>query len=333
MADFNGKFQYLTSNGSVAQEGACRMQFDRQNFTLTPESGPPIVADLGDIDALAAADYEVRLPLYTGNIIVLRQFGKAFETLSHDLLEAHRQRTLECLLLEDLQEVARFNGNFELDSTGAAPRAGPAEFRLFQSNLAVLPAESQGFQWRLTDVDSVNFDETTYEVALRSGQDALKASKLGKRTEEFVAGVKQAIADLATRSTQALHSTFPFLDPDQLQAVSSQFREGHAAPVAKLAAIHPGLPAALADNAVDSDLKPYYDDLLARTSKDALYAGFKLIRAEDSDSETETPGPASLPDGDSAGPQMLYWFYFPVGGNIVAWEASSAGGRATYFFR
>ncbi|HEX7288755.1 MAG TPA: hypothetical protein VF532_21400, partial [Candidatus Angelobacter sp.] len=47
----------------------------------------------------------------------------------------------------------------------------------------------------------------------------------------------------------------------------------------------------------------------------------------------ETPGPASLPDGDSAGPQMLYWFYFPVGGNIVAWEASSAGGRATYFFR
>jgi hypothetical protein len=173
-----------------------------------------------------------------------------------------------------------------------------------------------------------------------------------------------------------LHAAFPFLDPDQLQAAANVLREGSSAPVTKLAAINSKLPAALAANAVDKDLKPYYDDLLARTAKDALYAGFKLIRPEDGTAEqnggdagrdSESPetenatGAAqaasavssavgeegAAPDADAAAAETLYWFFFPLaaqGGsaeianpaqlaNVVAWEASSRSGRATYFFR
>jgi len=309
MADFTGKFQHLTTSGSVTQEGACHVQFDSQTFTLTPDSGAPIVCDLGDLDAAVAADYELRLPLYTGNVVLLRQFGKAYETLCHDLMEAFRQRTLQCLLLEDLKELARFDGNFELAADAATPRSGAAEFRLFKSNLAVLPVASQGFQWRLADVDSVNFDPDTYRVTLRAGQDVLKAGKLAKRTEEFAASAKDAISALATQSAQALHSAFPFLAPDQLQAAAALLREGHSAPVARLTAIHPKFAAGLSANAVDRDLKPYYDDLLARTAKDALFAGFKLIRPENSgegesahESETEDAGDGrGAPDIDSGG--------------------------------
>lgn len=345
MADFAGKFQQLTTSGSVTQEGACRVQFDSQTFTLAPDSGAPIVCDLGDLDAVIAADYELRLPLYTGSVILLRQFGKAYETLCHDLLEAHRQRTLQCLLLEDLKEVARFDGNFELAIAAATPRSGAAEFRLFKSNLAVLPVASQGFQWRLADVDSVSFDPATYEVTLRAGQDVLKAGKLAKRTEEFAASAKDAISALAAKSAQALHSAFPFLTPDQLQATAALLREGHSASVARLTAINPRFAAGLAANAVDHDLKPYYDDLLARTTKDTLFAGFKLIRLEDSGegesgtgSEMEDASADASSGSDGSGPQTLYWFYFPIAGktgpaNLVAWEASSQSGRATYFFR
>jgi hypothetical protein len=346
MADFTGKFQQLTASGSVTQEGACRVQFDSQTFTLTPDAGAPIVCDLGDLDAVIAADYELRLPLYTGNVVLLRQFGKAYETLCHDLLEVFRQRTLQCLLLEDLKEIARFDGNFELAIAATTPRSGAAEFRLFKSNLAVLPVASQGFQWRLADVDSVTFDPETYQVTLRAGQDVLKAGKLAKRTEEFATSTKDAISSLATRSAQALHSAFPFLTPDQLQATAALLREGHSASVARLTTIHPKFAAGLAANAVDHDLKPYYDDLLMRTAKDTLFAGFKLIRPEDSDEgETEDAGADSsagsnrgAPDIDNGGPETLYWFYFPIAGkngpaNLVAWEASSRGGRATYFFR
>ena len=345
MAEFTGKFQQLTASGSVTQEGACRVQFDSQTFTLVPDSGAPIVFDLGDLDAVVAADYELRLPLYTGSVILLRQFGKVYETLCHNLLEAFRQRTLQCLLLEDLKEVARFDGNFDLTAAATTPRAGAAEFRLFKSNLAALPVASQGFQWRLADVDSVTFDPDRYEITLRAGQDVLKASKLGRRTEEFAASAKDAISALAAESAQALHSAFPFLTPEQLQATSALLREGHSASVARLTAINPKFPAGLAANAVDHDLKPFYDDLLTRTAKDALFAGFKLIRPEDSGegesgtgSRTEDAGADSSSGSDGNGPETLYWFYFPIAGkkgpaNLVAWEASSRGGRATYFFR
>src|SRR5436305_806805 len=367
MADFNGKFQYLNAGGSISQQGACRVQFDEEKFTLTPESGAPMTFDLGDLNAVVAADWELGLPLYTGSSIVLRQFGKSFETLSHDLLEAYRKRVIQCLLLEDLKEIERFTGSFELSQAGSPPRSSAAEIRLYKSNLAVLPTNTQSFQWRLADVDSVGFDADTYEVTLQAGADRLKIGKLAKRTEGFVSKVRTAISALATESAQTLHGIFPFLDPDQLQATAGLLHEGQSASVAKLAAINSKIPAALAAKAVDKDLKPYYDDLLARTAAGVLYAGFKLIRPEDKESsgddtnamsstdesqDGETPEAAAsanvaddsgdgAPDADEDAPQVLYWFFFPMAakaggaqcGNVAAWEASSRGGRATYFFR
>jgi len=128
--------------------------------------------------------------------------------------------------------------------------------------------------------------------------------------------------------------------------------------VAKLAAINAKIPAALTANAVDNDLKPYYDDLVARTAGGALFAGFKLIRGEDKDgagADDDASGAtgaaggsgsapthqltnSSAPDADKDAPETLYWFFFPIAGetgtaNVAAWEASSRSGRATYFFR
>jgi hypothetical protein len=342
MADYNGKFQYVPSAGGATQEGACRVQFDEQNFTLTPAAGVPIAFDLGDLDAVVAADYEVRLPLYTGSTILLRQFGKAYENLARELLDAYRKRAVQCLLLEDLQELERFAGNFSLNRGSS----GAAEFRLYKSNLAVLPTNSQSFQWRLADVDSIRFDENSYEVVLYSGPDQLSISKLAKRTEEFRAKVQAAISALATQSAQALHSKFPFLNPDQLQATAGVLREGRATVVAKLDAIHPKFSAALKVNAVDANLNPYFEELLKHTTAGQLYAGFKLIRAEaegPQESEGDVAEPdqdtSDAPDADNSGPDTLYWFFFPIAqkdgnlANLVAWEASSASGRATYFFR
>jgi hypothetical protein len=363
VADFGGKYQYLEQGGRSLQEGACGVQFDAQTFTLTPESGAPLAFDLGDLDSVVAAEWELRLALFTGRSIVLRQFAKAYDNLAQSLTEAYRERAIRCLLLEDMAEVARFGGQFEFTAPGAATRAGPAEFRVYKSNLAVLASASLPFQWRLADIDAVRFDAANYVVVLESGNEQLKVSRLGKRTEEFTQCVRDAMNAVAAAGAQALHAAFPFLDPDQLQSIAALLREGRSAPVAKLAKINPQMPAALAANAVDKDLQPYYERLLARTAGPLLYAGFKLIRPEE---EPSGPGAAaehsagevapdssaegasspddaadSAIDADAAGPQALYWFFFPLAAkrgaaevaNAVAWEASSSGGRATYFFR
>ena len=289
MPDFQGNFQYLAQGGAVTQEGACRIHWDAQTLTLTPAAGAALAFDLGDLDAVTAAEWEIRLPLYTGRTIVLRQLGKSYETLAHDLTEAYRNRTEQCLLLEDMAEVARFSGTFELTGSSVGKtQSGSAEIRLYKSNLAVLPTSSRSFQWRLADIDQVTLDSAAYEVRLESGDSRLKVTRLAKRTEEFADKVQEAMNALATSCAQALHGMFPFLDPDQLQSCAILLREGRSAPLAELAAIHKQIPVALAANAVDKDLKPYYDQLMARAASGMGYAGFKLIRPEDGGADTST---------------------------------------------
>ena len=140
-------------------------------------------------------------------------------------------------------------------------------------------------------------------------------------------------------------------------------KEGRAAPLVKLKAIHPQTEPALLANAVDTALKPYFDSLMARVPAGWLYAGFKLIRKEDDaaegredqvDAATEATAPDAAAESAKEAPEeaasekphqdeppILYWFFFPLArmssvalpANVVAWEATSRSGRATYFFR
>jgi hypothetical protein len=219
MPSFSGKFQYLNADGTPAQGGACHVTFEAETMTLAPTAGAPIAFDLGDIDLFVPGDYELTLTLYTGKRIVLNQFGKAFQNLCHDLLEAYRQRLVECLLLEDLEEVTRFDGHAQLTSAVLSSRSfsSPAEFRLYKSNLAVLPTEATGFQWRLADIDASKFDEASYSVALESAGERLTVTKLAKRTREFAERLEDSTSQLNQQSAETLHDIFPFLDPDQFQ--------------------------------------------------------------------------------------------------------------------
>jgi len=375
MSEFSGSFQYLSSSGNVRLEGACRVEHDETTLSIVPETGAAITLDFGDIDSLLAADHQVRMPLYTGSLIVLQAFGKQYPKLASELLAAFRERTLKCLLLEDLEEIARYGANFSLVNAGARcskcgapnrggkfcsdcgqkleppsrstepPRVGLGEIRLYKSNIAMLGTNVPSFQWRLADVDKVIYEAGSYDVALKSGDRYLTISGLAKRTEEFAGRLKKAITDLATRSSQALHAAFPFLNPDQLMDVNTLLREGRSAPVMKLKEISPRIETALVANAVDATLKPYFEYLTQISEKDFLYAGFKIIRDEEQDAHTEPAGaedgdvcavesPERMPDADEAGPETLYWFFFPMlTKKVIAWEASSRSGRATYFFR
>ncbi|MBI3668532.1 MAG: hypothetical protein HY237_01950 [Acidobacteria bacterium] len=366
MSSYSGRFQYLDANGGVLQDGACQLSFDSENLTLVPGAAAPLAFDLGDIDAFLPADYEVDLALYTGRTIHLRQFGKTFQNLCHDLLEAYRDRLIRCLLLEDLEEVTRFTGAVRLASS-AGTIAGPAEIRVYKSNLAVLPTAATAFQWRLAEIDALQFDSSTYTVTLQSSDARLEITKLAKRTEEFANLLRDSLTALNAQSVQAVHSIFPFLNPDQLQRAAQLMKEGRGAPLAKLKAIHPRTEAALLVNGVGAGLKPYFDSLLGRVAAGGLYAGFKFIREEEEAADRSAEAGDETADRESgeiaapeiakavsgpAGPQkadqakegaepILFWFFFPlaakaragVPSNVVAWEATSRSGRATYFFR
>jgi hypothetical protein len=366
MPAFSGKFQYLNPDGSALQAAPCQLSFEAETLTLTPASGGPLAFDLGDIDIFLPGEYDLTLTLYTGKKILLNQFGKAFQNLCHDLLEAYRIRLLQCLLLEDLEEIRRFDGSVRFESTERTITS-PAEFRLYKSNLAVLPTQATGLQWRLADIDAVSFDETTWTLTAESGDQRLAISKLAKRTEEFRECLTTATEELAQQGAETVHDMFPFLSPDQFQQAAVLMKEGRAASLAKLRAIHAKTEQALAANVVDAKLKPYFDALLAHVPAGNYYAGFKLLRevedqpekeeeaptgeAEEHDAESAGAGPEEAaeppaePEAEAGAEEesqpVLHWFFLPLAAkpgakipsNLVAWEATSRSGRATYFFR
>ncbi len=356
MASFSGRFQYLDERGDAALSGSCRVAVEGENLRLIPEKGEPLALDLGDIEAFSPADYQLSLKLYTQRAIVLSQFGKTFQNLCHDLLEAYRTRIIQCLLLEDLEEIERFDGFAQLDSPERS-FASRAELRLYRSNLAVLPETAAGLQWRLADIDTVDFDESTYTTGLRSGNNRLILTRLAKRTGEFIGRLQSAMDDLSESSIRILQALFPFLTPDQLQQVAACMKEGRAAALAGLSSIDSRIAPALIERTVDPRLKPYFTQLKKQALDEACFAGFKLIRPEaeeEADDESaasqeeggvegevaDVPGPREGNGEDSREP-VLHWFFFPLRaavepkapGNLVAWESTSRSGRATYFFR
>lgn len=116
--------------------------------------------------------------------------------------------------------------------------------------------------------------------------------------------------------------------------------EGRSCPVPTLAAIHPNLPDALRARAVDPSLAPYFESLNHR-SGGPLFAGFKFTAGlPDAPAEPggeDTPAsksPAETPEPEAASDAPLFfWYFFPLPGNLVAWETTTRTGRATYFFR
>jgi hypothetical protein len=332
MPAYSGKFQYLDASGAAASQGACQFRFDAETAILTPASGTPIAFDLGDVDRAVRHEWDFELTLFTGRRLQLRQFGAAFSTMSEELLAAWRDRTVRCLLLEDLEEVARYSGTAALNGPAAE-----AEIRLYKSNIAVLPLDGPPTQWRLAEVDSVSFDDATYAVTLESAGERLTIAKLAKKTGEFRGNLDGALGDLRTHEAEALHTAFPFLDPDRLQQLIEAMPEGRSVPLGALGAIHAKLPDALVAHAVDEHLRPYFDALRARAAGDSLMTGFKFIRPDEEKSEEEgeqpeTEAAAPAANGKEEKQALFFWFFFPLAGGRVAWEATTGSGRATYFF-
>lgn len=362
MNTFSGKFEYLDLSGSAVQKGACSFTIDGADFRLIPETGPVLAMDLGDIDVYSPGDYRISLNLYTGNCIILSHLGKTFQSICHDFQEAYQRRVLQCLLLEDLEEIGRFDGFVDLDSS-SDDFSGPAELRICRSNLVILPAATRGLHWRLSDIDRVDFDEAAYRLELRSQAGRIIITKLAKRTREFMDCLKSAMQDLSENKAVILHSLFPFLSPDQFMQLAGMMKEGHAIEVSRMEAVHPRIKPVLIEKTVCPSMKPYFDLLEKRLAvEEGLFSGFKMIRPEgqnemedvgsneisparNENTELEEENHASSgehrEENDDDQQQVLHWFLFPLAvkpglkapARVVAWEATSHSGRATYFFR
>ncbi len=356
MPNFTGRFEICTADGTPQQGGACSIAFDEETLRLAADTTPGFAIDLGDVDAVDPGDYQLSLKIYDHTVIRLSQFGKAQKNLQHDLVEAWHNRLVKCLLLEDLDEVARAVGFVQLDSAERT-FSSDAEIRLYKSNIAVLSTKSPAFHWRLADIDTAKFDENQYAIELQSGPDRLILGKLAKRSREFWGQLAEQAKLVSDRSAQILHSLLPFLSPGQTIEVMKQLKEGRMVAIPALDSIDPSIGKALCQNAVEAQSRPYFDALMHRSAAPGPFFGFKLMRkAEDAEEEMDSgPNPAAKEGVEArdaytgSGPAkpilelgeeiLFFWFAFPLNSSpespagAAAWECTSQSGRATYVFR
>ena len=170
-------------------------------------------------------------------------------------------------------------------------------------------------------------------------------SRLGKKTDEAFGNLCGAIDALHTLAAKALREHFPFLDADALRRLQVAMPEGRSCALTTMAAIHPKLPEALQARAVDEPLTPYFESL-GKRAKGPLFAGFKFTWGSEQAPEpadgaeaaeqgaAEGAAAEAAAEGQDA-PQtpLFFWYFFPLGRNLAAWEATTGSGRATYFFR
>ncbi|HEY3835341.1 MAG TPA: hypothetical protein VGL72_02165, partial [Bryobacteraceae bacterium] len=329
---YPGKFHY---SSDPSRDGACQFTFNAENCILTPASGTPLVFDLGDVDLAVRNEWDLQLELYTGRHVTLRQFGAVFDRMAGEFIAAWRDRSIHCMLLEDLAPVGSFNA-----AAAVAPASPiPAEVRIFKSNIAVLPLAATPYQWRLASIDSISFNSETYAVTLKSGDDRLVINKLAKKTEEFREKLQEQYDALRQHSAEGMHQTFPFLDPDRLGQLLSAMPEGRSVAFAKLAAIHAKLPEAIVQRAVNERLRPYFNALRDQSLQDSIMVGYKFIREDEVEDDAEPAADSEAAEENEQKAPLFFWFFFPLArpdghhSGVAAWEASTGSGRATYFFR
>lgn len=366
MPGFAGKFDCLDSSGAVKHSGAGRFVVDDGRLSIAAPPAAPLMIDLGDVDFIVDADYRLSIRLFSGASVQLSQLGRMHDQLARVLGEQWRQRTIQCLLMSDLDLLDAFDCTVA-GSTADGPFTCPGQIRLYKSNIAVLTEGEPPFMWRLADVDQFSVDDNAYAAVIQAGRRRLMVSRLARRTDEFVREFRAAMDELASQACAAIGAMLPFLDAHQLQVACSKMREGHSVELADLGEIDariPGHVMALAP----ADQQPYVQHLASLAMADQTYFGFKLVReieqVEESDERGSAGGPpASRPDilpghdtdaepvpestpkpatttleGGTAAASIFRWFFFPIADangrpRLVAWESPDGGGKATYFFR
>lgn len=311
MPQYQGRYR-LTRDGAPAGEGTCRFEFDEKSFTLLPQNDKALSVDLGDIDWLGIADYQISAGLCTGETLTLSHLGKIYTECCETLRSAWSERLVWALLLSELPLVDTFRG-----SVGQAP----CEVRVYEGTLAVLPDRAAPFHVRLSDIDSVAFQADSWEIAVTARRGVITFGKLAKRSDLFRNTLEEALANLRARSAAALRELFPMLTAASSQKLSAAWRAECLASCACLDSIDRRIWPALLERAVSEEQRPYAGHLASLSRPDLVHASFKRVMEA-----TEAPA-------GEAGEPFAFCFFYPVPPNLVAQEVTSDAGHATYWFQ
>ncbi len=302
-------------------------------LSIAFEGGETVTLPFVDIDDLHDDDYTLRLTDFTGRRLDLSMFGSAYGQILEDVRERRNEALQRDLLLTGVNLQDTFPGKV---FGGADPM--PAELRLFEDQLVVMPERGRMWGLPFSFVDAVDWDQELYQVRVRADDGTTNVfGHLAKRSEEFRDELNRLLAALAKRTAATLLSLLPGADPGALDRLAAVMRDGRAVQQRVVEAIDPALWPKLEDAVVGTaDLRQTYEWLKARGPSGWPALGVKAVRGK-ADEGPAAPAEAEATEAaptEAAPTASVLWFFVPFEGrNAVAQEITSEAGHATYLFR
>ena len=258
----SAEYRLIGANGAVLESGRGDVTVAGGVLELTGAGRAALRVPSGRIASVAEPEpFVVLVALADGSALELSRLGRMRTQL---LAELHDARA-EVAATESgaLGDPARFTG-----AVGAAP----VDLHVFDDAVLILaggPAKRIAFSF-VADVRARDYT-VTVDV---TGQDALAITRLGRRTDEFVALLSERLRAASNRTAAFLGSLLPGLDPLAQRAAAGLLRDGVAVPASALDAIHPELSATLLRLATLPDRFAGVASLAGRAD---LAIGFKQV--------------------------------------------------------
>ncbi|MEV8513689.1 hypothetical protein [Dactylosporangium sp. NPDC051484] len=236
------RFRLIADGGALLDEGDGTAEMAGGALVVTPTSGAVLrVAPADIVEISEPQPYAVGLALSDGARLELSQLGAMRTQLLAELAEARVADTERVLLLDGVGTPEAFPG---------AADGSPAELRLYDDALVIVPAGGLADKIPYAFVRGVTSDASGYTLGLDvAGRPPVAIGRLARRTGEFSELLRTRVGAASGRTAHFLAALLPGLGPVALRSVAALLRDGLAAARTDLEAVEPTVFPALLEAA------------------------------------------------------------------------------------
>ncbi|MCL5010691.1 MAG: hypothetical protein M1127_00555 [Patescibacteria group bacterium] len=311
----SGNIILKSRNAVQIGETPAKIVLGKENFSVFPENQGIYLFSYREVIDLIPADYQLKL-LFDKKELVISKLGYQYEDFVRIFVKLRNETILKDLLFQETLKKAGLEAEFSyFGAGGALKQQGKAEFRFYQTSLAVLPESGELIKIPLSDVSETKTDNFQIEISMEGGEKIVIA-KLGEKFDLFKEALRGCLNELSLNVQNFVKGIWPEIDFSALNEISLLIKEGKATSKKAIEAVSPDLFKKLEAALMKTEVKEEYGFLKSQGKQDKSDIGFKK-------------GLMGKLTGD------YFWFFIPVCGNAVAFETAGEKetGRATYFFR
>ena len=171
-------FELRDADGNVRRSGEAEALIGDDALSV----GPVTVSWL-DADRLTAADYRIELHLWPEGRLVLRQLGRRFDTFTHELRSVRNQARVAGMLAHGITRPLVYEGAV------LAPEVRPAELRIYDTHVTVVPEDDDPWQVPLGALTGVREEPEPPGVTLVTPASLTTLGRLGRQRDACLAAI------------------------------------------------------------------------------------------------------------------------------------------------